>query len=176
MDIKCEQMEMLIAFYIEGGLSDNMKRSIEKHMSICPNCRAKYNFVKSLFSDMKEKASVKEENTYVTAQHKSFRDNLSAYVDNELPQEENIKMKKYTICNKKARKELEEVYHIRKLMSDSFNKTKTSANKDFSKHVLRHLNFEPKDDLSFSPLIKVGFAFVVTVIAITAAVIYMLSF
>ena len=181
MEITCLQMDVLISFYIEGDLSSSLKEKVEEHLKNCPTCRAKYNIINSLFADVKKSLSQKETEVYTTNAHPSkqyvlFKNNLSAYVDNELSQEENIKMKKFTINNKQARKELENAYHIRKLMKDSYRKTKMNAKPDFSRKILKKLNPDDKNSLSFNPLIKIGFAFIMTVLIISSIIIYLLSF
>ena len=144
MEITCIQMDVLISFYIEDELSASLKKKVEKHLSECPTCRAKYNIISSIFGDMKNSASEKSyeeilsSNTYPTRQYKSFRSNLSAYIDNELPPEENIKIKKYAINNKKARKDLEENYNVRKLMNESFRKSKSVRKADSASYVLEY--------------------------------------
>ena len=181
MEITCLQMDVLISFYIEGDLSEALKTKVEEHLRNCPTCRAKFNIISSLFSDFKKEVSVKQAeeaystNTHSSHQYKFFKKNLSAYIDNELPEEENVKMKKYTINNKKARRELEDTYHIRKLMQDSFKKSRDDKKPDFSKNIMKQINNEYKNELSFNPLISVAFAFIVSVLLISAVVIYILS-
>jgi len=173
MNITCTQMDILLSFYMDGELTNTLKAKVEKHLSQCPTCRAKYNILSSLFGDIEE-----EEDDYATHAHSgysSFKNNLSAYVDNELPPEENIKIKKYTISNKKARKDLEDTYHIRKLMRDSFDKTKQASAPDFAKGVLKKMNLEDKNSLAFNPLIKVSFAFVMTVLILSIIILFSLS-
>ena len=104
-----------------------------------------------------------------------FQNNLSAYVDNELPPEENIKIKKFTINNKKARKELENTYNIRKLMNDSFQKTKSESRQDFSKNVMKQLDMSSEASLGFHPLLKVAIAFVLTVLLLSAIIVFSLT-
>ena len=177
MEITCAQMDVLITFYIDGDLSSSLKNKVEEHLEQCPVCKAKYNIITSLFTDM-EKSVNKElysTNTHSSKQYKFFKNNLSAYIDNELPQEESIKVKKFTINNKKARKELEDSYYIRKLMSDSFRKTKSEIKPDFSKNILKKINPEEQNSLKFNPVIKVAFAFVITVLILSAIIIYILS-
>ncbi|MBR1776224.1 zf-HC2 domain-containing protein [bacterium] len=182
MEITCVQMDVLISFYIEGELTSELSKKVEDHLRQCPTCRAKYNILSSLFSDMKkefEEDYSDSENDYATTaypsrEYKSFKNNLSAYIDNELPYDENIKIKKYTIKNKKARKELEENYNIRKLMNDSFSKTKSGMRQDFSRNVMKKLDTENRYP-GFNPLIKVGFAFIITVLIMSAIIIYALS-
>ena len=182
MEITCLQMDVLISFYIEGDLSETFKTKVEEHLKKCATCRAKFNIIRSLFTDLKKEVGVKQQaeeaystNIHSSHQYQFFKKNLSAYIDNELPEEENVKMKKYTINNKKARRELEDTYHIRKLMQDSFKKSRNDKKPDFAKNVMRQINNEYKNELSFNPLISVAFAFVISVLLISAVVIYILS-
>ena len=179
MEITCIQMDVLISFYIDGDLSQALKDKVKEHLDICPTCRAKYNILSSLFEDM-QKACVKNEeksstNTYPTREYKTFKNKLSAYVDNELSPEESVKMKKITINNKSARKELEDAYNIRKLMNNSFRKTKSEAKSDYSKKVLRQLNLDDNKQLNFNPIIIVSSGFIMSVLLISAIVIYVLT-
>ena len=89
-------------------------------------------------------------------------------MDNELTNDENIKLKKFTINNDKARKELEKSYEIRKLMNNSFRKARDAARADFSKRVLNKLNFEKELDMEMHPLVKfiIALVFSTAIIAI----------
>ena len=176
MEITCVQMDVLISFYIDGELTKSLKKKVEEHLKECPTCRAKYNILSSFFSEMYENCNdYFEEEHYskpkVSQEYRNFRSNLSAYVDNELPPDESVKIKKYTISNKKARKDLEDTYNIRRLMNNSFKKTKSETKSDFSKNVLKQLELDTEFNLAFRPLLKVAIAFVVTVIVLTSIII-----
>ena len=181
MEINCVQMDVLLSFYMDGELTDNMKSKVEEHLRNCNTCRAKFNILNSLYKDLQDtlEDDNKEEystNIYPSRQYRTFKNNLSAYVDNELPQDENIKIKKYTINNKKARKELEDAIHIRKLMKDSFKKTKNESKPDFSKNILKQMDIKESTNFVFNPLIKVAFAFIMTILFLSIIVIMSLSF
>lgn len=181
MEITCVQMDVLISFYIEGDLSKSLKQKVEEHLRKCSSCRAKYEIIKSMLNDINKCiTNVDEEivpvNSSVSQQYRIFQNNLSAYVDNELPQDESIKMKKFTIHNKKARKELEDTYNIRKIMSDSFRRSKNNSKPDFSKQVLKQLDINDENSLAFHPILKYIFAFVMTVLALSALIIFSLTF
>ena len=172
MEITCAQMDVLLSFYVEGDLSRALKAKVEEHLKKCPACREKYEIIKTMIQDLKTSVGDREEiySSKSNGQYRIFQNNLSAYVDNELPQDESIKIKKYTINNKQARKELEDTYNIRRLMSESFNKTKLDAKQDFARNVLRQLN--PNEDYSFSihPVLKLAAAFVMTVLILSAII------
>ena len=185
MEITCVQMDVLISFYIDGDLSASLREKVEEHLKFCPTCRAKYNILSTLFDNMKSSLEDDDEeenfaesyvaSLYPTREYKSFKNNLSAYMDNELPPEDSIKMKKYTIKNKNARKELENNYNIRKLMNDSFRKTRAGMKKDFSKNVMKQIKTNDKSILDFNPLIKVAASFVMTVLLLSAIIVFALS-
>ena len=178
MEITCTQMDVLISFYIEGDLSKMLKGKVEEHLKNCPTCRAKFEIINSLLKDLKESVENEQEEVLSTTQNSQyhlFQNNLSAYIDNELPPEENIKIKKFTINNKKARKELENTYSIRKLMNDSFQKTKSESRQDFSKNVMKQLDMTSEASLAFHPLLKVAIAFVMTVLVLSAIIVFSLT-
>lgn len=178
MEITCIQMDVLISFYIEGDLSKALKEKVEEHLKNCPACRAKFEIISSLLKDLRESIENEQEEVVQTganSQYRLFQNNLSAYVDNELPAEENIKIKKFTINNKRARKELENTYNIRKLMNDSFKKTKSESRHDFSRNVMKQLDMTNEANLGFHPLLKVAIAFVMTVLVLSAIIIFSLT-
>ena len=178
MEITCTQMDVLLSFYIEGDLSKALKAKVEEHLKNCPTCRTKLEIISSLLKDLKESVENEQEevlSSTTNSQYRLFQNNLSAYVDNELPQEENIKIKKFTINNKKARKELENTYSIRKLMNDSFQKTKSESKQDFSKNVMKQLDLSNDANLGFHPLLKVAIAFVMTVLVLSAIIVFSLT-
>ena len=186
MKLTCAQMDVLISFYIDGDLSAALKAQVEEHIKNCVTCRAKYDIIKSMLSELKNNFNIKEDSseskteekysTQVTSQqYRLFKNNLSAYIDNELTNDENLKIKKFAINNTKAREELESGYNIRKLMNDSYKKTKTEAKCDFSKSVLKQLELEDEAVSGIHPVIKLIFAFVVIILVLTSLVLMSFS-
>lgn len=171
MKLTCSQMDVLISFYIDGDLSNALKKEVESHLKVCPTCRAKFDIIKSMLSDLKNCFDLDDdlENEFGgnidSTYYKTFKNNLSAYIDNELSNEESIKIKKFTISNNSARKDLEENYNLRRLMNDSFKRTKTDSRYDFSKNVLKQLELDEDSDFGIHPAIKilVGFTFLILV-------------
>ena len=183
MKLTCAQMDVLISFYIDGELSSALKKQVEEHINECPTCKAKFEIINTMLEDLRETFELQEEYTPLDNSKKDinskryhiFKHNLSAYVDNELPKEETLKVKKFTINNKHARKDLEAYYNIRKLMNDSFSKTQNDIKKDYSKNILRQLELEEEATLGFNPVIKLLIGFTVVVLLITSFVLMSLS-
>lgn len=180
MKLSCGQMDILLSFYLENELSPCLKEQFEEHLNQCESCKAKFDIIKSVFSEMKSKACpnyiTNTEDNYKTVNHKNiFSTKLSEYIDNELSGDENIKVKKYTITNKDARKELEDSYNIRRLMSDSYKRTKADAKQDYTKSILKRLELEEETQDGFHPAINLLIVFTLTVLIITTIVILSLS-
>lgn len=175
MDLTCSQVEMLLSFYFDGDLKENLRDKVEEHLSVCPVCKQKYETLVNLLTGLRESVaelslksansepSTKKENNNDTSSQIEFSTNMSAYIDNELSDEENIKIKKLTINNKKARKYLEDSYALRHIISNAFEKTKSEMRQDFSKKVLNSLDINGYD-YTINPIIK-GFA-IITAIAL----------
>lgn len=181
MNITCSQMDVLISFYIDGDLSSNLKKQVEEHMKNCSVCRAKYEIVKSMIEDLKQTLNEDSENKNefhtktTSSQYKAFKNNLSAYIDNELSTDENVKIKKYTINNTLARQELQDSYNVRKLMNNTFKKIESEARNDFSKSVLKQLELEEEANLGIHPFIKILICFSIAVLVITSFVLISFS-
>lgn len=145
-ELTCNQVVTLLTFYIENKLNKNLSRQIQEHLSICPKCMEKYQKLRKIlenFSEIKSRIA-EEENSfdasvYETPQYERFKANLSAYIDNELSDTENIKIKKIAISNPLARRDLENIYAFKQLLQSSFNKTKNELKQDYSRKILEKL-------------------------------------
>ena len=181
MKLTCAQMDVLISFYIDGDLSNALKSQVEEHIKLCPTCRAKFDIVKSMSFEIKNNIKIQKEilpktnNQINSEQYRIFKTNLSAYVDNELSEDDNLKIKKFAINNRNARRDLESTYNIRKLMNESFRKSKTDSKRDFSKHVIRQIKLEDEIALGIHPAIKLIIGFTFAVFVLTTFVLISLS-
>ena len=178
MTLTCAQMEILISFYLEDELSSTLKKQVEEHLNSCEICSSKYSLIKAMVSEIKETVNgeFKEETDFTNNEpYKAFRTNLSAYMDNELPDEENIRIKKFAIKNSRARKELEDSYNIRKLMNDSFKKSKDEAKADYSRNIIRQLEADEKSMLNFHPAVRFLIIFTISTIVFAAIVLISLN-
>jgi len=181
MKLTCNQFEILISFYLENELSPCLKKQFEEHLQTCKLCSEKFEIIKTLLDDMKNvsvnsRSENSPEDYYITNVHENiFKTNLSAYMDNELTNDENIKIKKYTITNKNARKDLEDSYNIRRLMQNSYKKTKADAKQDYTKTILKKLELEHEIQSEFQPAIKLLIVFTLTVLIVTTIVLLSLN-
>ena len=180
--LSCEQVGALMAFYIEDKLSDKLSAYVEEHLQVCPSCREKYEAMKKIMhkyaaiqKNMKELNKKENLSPFITKQYEKFKANLSAYIDNELDDEENIKIKKITISNPLARQDLEDMYSFKKLLHTSFEKTRNDTKEDFSKYVMSKVQTE-NENKEKDPLLKITAIFCITITLIVAAVITILYF
>ncbi|MCQ2740035.1 MAG: zf-HC2 domain-containing protein [bacterium] len=181
MKLTCTQMDILLSFYIENELSDSLKLQVEEHLRKCPKCANNYAIIKSMAQEIKNSITPSVQTpvnryhfTNITTNNNSygnFKTNMSAYIDNELSADDGIKIKKFSINNSKAKKDLEESYKIRRLMKESLKKTKADAKKDFSKKIIKKIESDDDIMLNFHPAIKFLIIFTVSILIATTAVI-----
>ena len=143
----CKQVQAILPFYLKGRVNPTVSGMIEEHLQSCPTCKeiyikafeqedAEFDFVDSLIN------SQNDDEQYVTKEYANFRKKLSAYLDSELEDSENIKIKKMTVTNPLARKDLQNMYNFKRLLHSSFDRTKENCHYDFSKNIIRLLNKE----------------------------------
>lgn len=149
--ITCKQVQAILPFYLKGRTNPEINELIENHLINCKTCKEIYlraineetSF--ALVDDEIELSEVDvDDNRFVTKEYANFKKKLSAYLDSELEDSENIKIKKMTISNPLARKDLEDMYLFKRLLHSSFQRTKENCKYDFSKNIIKRL-----DDSSF---------------------------
>lgn len=178
-NLTCTQVSALLSFYIDDKLSSQLKQFVESHLATCPTCRMKLETLRSMVTslrDAQEKlASVKSniDENLNSPQYDEFKINLSAYIDNELNDEDNIKVKKYIISNPRARQEIESMYNLKKVLHNAFEKTKNEAKDDFSKYIMSKIDMQ-EEIYAPDPFAKVVaiLLFILVVFTITAVVIF----
>ena len=154
MELSCNQFESLLSFYINHELKDNIKEAFEEHLCHCQRCKEKYEIVCSIINevrlaydkyissnDFKELAPAYtyEDDSDYDEDSSSFE--LSAYIDNELPEDRNIKIRQSIGSKPKVRKKVEKLYGLRKILMSSFNEQKNSLKTDYSKNIVKTLNY-----------------------------------
>lgn len=179
-ELTCEQVGAIITFYMEGKLSDTLQKAVKHHLDICPECRAKFDELKKMverFSNKEFGSSIDDDiqNKFKKKQYAEFKSNLSAYIDNELDDRENIRIKKITISNPMARRDLEEMYAFKKLLHSSFEKTKNEIRHDFSRNVLNQMYSQPKETQNSFRKLVIAFCIMFSAIIIGAVELWVLN-
>ena len=170
MNLTCTQVSSLLPYYIEEKLTGSLKEMVKKHLNICPSCNLKYETLKQMIKQLQGARENFSQNEYANPFNQSFKTKLSAYIDNELEDKDNIQVKKYTISNPIVRKDLEKMYSLRLLLKNSYERTKNEMKTDFSKYIMSELDFQ-KELSKSDPLLKgVTTAVVVLTLILISAV------
>ena len=170
-DLTCNQVSALINFYIEGKLNPRLREYVNNHIAKCPACRKKIEELQKILSTYKTKNTSTQNIQQESELQPEFIGKLSAYVDNELDSNDNIKIKKMTISNPSARKELETMYKFKKVMHSAYEKTKNDTRFDYSKNIMTKMqNGNEYTTTYFYKLIAV---FVILVSTIICGFIYL---
>ncbi len=168
-DLTCSQVSALINFYIEGKLNPRLREYINLHIQKCPTCRKKIQDLTKILNTYKQQ---KNSNEYQEERlNFEFINNLSAYVDNELNTSDNIKIKKMTISNPNARKELEMMYKFKKVIHSAYEKTKNDSKFDYSKDIIAQLQDTP--DYTTTYFYKLAAIFFIIIFTIIGGFIYL---
>ncbi len=168
-DLTCNQVSALINFYIEGKLNPRLREYINLHIQKCPVCRKKIQELTKILNNYKQQKNTKENQEEPL--NFEFINNLSAYMDNELSSSDNIKIKKMTISNPSARKELETMYKFKKVVHSAYEKTKNDSKFDYSRDIIAQLQDTP--DYTTTYFYKLAAIFFIIVSTIIGGFIYL---
>lgn len=161
-NLSCGQVIALLSFYIDEKLNSNLMKNIEYHLNTCSFCRNKYMQLRKIYDNYADiKSRIEEDNDeyivddaiYRNQQYEFFKENLSAYIDNELKTEDNLRVKKAAIINPIARTELKNMLLFQQTLHMAFQKTKNNLKKDFSGGIIYKIRdslpkFNVNSDLS----------------------------
>ena len=143
----CSQVTSLLSYYIDGKGSAQITYFIEQHLKHCKTCRERYQFLLRAVSDIREVKSqvdniIPQQCVPISAYSNSFKEKMSAYLDNELTDEESLRFRRYAIANPPVRTELEGMFKVKNAMNTLFEKTKNDLKEDFSKDVINEVKME----------------------------------
>ena len=169
-NLSCEQVIALLTFYIEKKLTNKLMLEVEYHLNSCGKCKTKYAKLLNLYENYEEikenidNTSYFEQENFAQAKYKNFTENLSAYIDNELDENENIKIKKIAIINPEARLALENMLNFQYQIKSAFDITKSKLKKDYAAEIINslHKNFRNK-----SPKLKLNYQILILAITVT---------
>lgn len=154
--LTCEQIKSILELYIKDSLNKVLKKLVKTHLENCEYYMAEYINLMEKVHSTKCKPESHKDYTKENKQYSDFRKNLSAYIDNELSNEENIRIKKFAISNQTARKDLENLFLFKKFLHSSFEKTKDELKTDYSKIVSNIIKQQAKHERTIIPFYKIA--------------------
>ena len=167
--LSCEQVAALFTFFVEDKLSPKLSQYMREHLELCPECMNKYIEIKRIMNKYIEVPQ--SNNQYLTKQYEDFKQNLSAYVDNELDDTDSIKIKKIAISNPLARQDLENIFSFKQMLHNTFEKTKNDLKTDYSKAIICQIQQELEMENSIDPFFKFVTAFFIMIICLLAGIV-----
>ena len=143
----CNQVTALLSYYIDGKVSAQITYFIEQHLKRCKTCRTRYEVLLKAVTDIRDVKTQIENLEFnkcvpVSANSITFNEKMSAYLDNELTDEESLRFRRYAIANPPVRNELEEMFKVKNAMNTSFEHTKNDFKEDFTKNVMDEVKME----------------------------------
>lgn len=173
----CKKVTSMLSLYIDNNLSANEMFFVKDHIAICPACRKKYLYLKSLIKNLQDSykqfvelsKQKQKKNNFSIKEHEKFVSQISPYIDNELNADECFEFRKYLMKFKNAQKALKNAYIIQKNMKYSFNKTKKLASSEITRTVIKELG--NKQSIFDSVILKQIFTTKTAKIAILAGLV-----
>jgi hypothetical protein len=120
--MNCENIRNLLYYYIYDELNLSLQEYVSMHLEECDSCNEFYKEMRKFVNNNKN------------------LENISAYIDSELSDKENIALKKNIISNNKVRQELENMTNISNLIKNSLSKQEYLLKEDYSKNIFKMLN------------------------------------
>ena len=170
-DLKCKQVCALLSYYIQGKTNYQLTNFIEHHLRTCKSCRNKYETLKKAFEDLSQAKiqidNMQSENVLPKSiKTEAFVEKMSAYLDNELSDEDILRFKKYAIANQSVRNELESMYKVKNIMNTSFEKTRNNLKEDFTKDIILQLDMQRVMSIQ-EPILKIASIFIFLFVFVT---------
>ncbi len=159
--LTCERVMILLPLYLEEKTSEMENFEIEKHLTECPDCMEKYTSLQAIAKKIKT-AFDSVENQHFEKEKKYFQENLCAYLDNELSNEDYLTMTKIIIDSEDAKNEAEEMNDFDKNFQKAIAENKQNLN-DISESIVKKIKKESPDFI-YKLYVK---AVVMTVVFIT---------
>ncbi len=162
-NLTCSQVIALLSFYVQGKTNYQVTNFIQAHLAKCESCRNKYEMMTKVFKDFSEAKNKIDEvelpKTVNSSCCAGFKEKMSAYLDSELSDDENVRFKKFAISNTYVRNELEDMYKVKNALNTSFEKTKNDFKEDFSKDIIVKLDMEDTVYMQ-EPILKIASIFI----------------
>lgn len=170
----CEKVTALLALYIDNKLDIESKNFVTQHLEICPACHKKFVMLQQLIKELRnaykeilnDSKLHEKKIQFSIKEYENFHTNLSAYFDNELPLNESVNMKKYMIKFPNARKSLETLYKLHKIINTSVISVQKTFNEDFSKVICYRIQGKTPDLRQQFWIKTASYASVILVIAV----------
>ena len=137
--ISCEKILYLLPSYTDGKISKELACQIEQHLSVCDDCFEKYIKLKNISQKIQQ--SLKNTD-FRQKQEEFFKENISAYIDNELSKDDYFYFSGYVSSNSQAKKELDEMIKFEENLKKNIEKNKQTLEKDLSEDITEQIRRE----------------------------------
>lgn len=133
--LTCENITALLPKYIENTATNEEAVQIEEHLCHCQECFEKYLSLKNIADKIKSAFNNIESSDFAYEQ-KFFKNNISAYIDNELDKIDSFALNCYMAKSPKAKEELESMRRFEETLKLNIENNKKILQNDLSKSVI----------------------------------------
>ena len=167
----CEHVLNMLPLYIDEKTSEEDTIKIKEHLRTCQECYDKYISLKSVAE--KIKTAFADISCTIDSDKIFFRNNLSAYIDNELGNSDYYKFSKLIKENQQSKKEYDEMNSFEEKLKKSFQENTKTLRPDLSQNVINEIKRESPAFIYElyvkAALITLGFIFLTAMIGYFSA-------
>ncbi len=131
-NLTCTIIGKLLTHYVEDNLDDKCKNMVSIHLRNCPPCMEKYTVVKRLFSEAEKKRKIIKEK-------ERMQEEISSYLDGEMNEKEIADFEQKLIRKPEYDNNLVQTMKMKRILNNSFYKTKYNLKTDVSTKVMERL-------------------------------------
>ena len=146
--LTCNKIQALLSMYIDHKLTADLEASVGLHLASCNRCQKKYKELKSMISSLRNSYKKIKEEVYTTNncqaaninfkinEHERFKQNISAFLDEELNDVEMLEFKSYCKKMKSASDTIKPYIKLEELLKNNYTDLQKQTPKNFSKAVI----------------------------------------
>lgn len=131
-NLTCAVIGKLLTHYVEDNLDDKCKNMVSIHLRNCPPCMEKYAVVKKLFMEAEKKRKLIKE-------RERMQEEISSYLDGEMNDKEINDFEQKLIKKPDYDDNLVKTMKMKKILNNSFYKTKYNLKTDITAKVMENL-------------------------------------
>jgi len=131
-NLTCTIVGKLLTHYVEDNLEKKCKEMVSIHLRNCPLCMEKYTVVKKLFNEAERKRKLIKE-------REIMYEEISLYLDGEMDKTRIDDFESILLKRKEYEEALLNISKLKRVLNNSFYKTKYTINTDIAGKVIERL-------------------------------------
>lgn len=143
----CKKVNSMLSLYLDEALAPEQMEFMDRHLEECEECKTRFENLKSVMTSLRnsyQKVRETSQPFFNIKEYEYFHDNASAFIDNELDEEQRAYFMSCLQKSTLAQKKLDELLKTQMLLKKTFNEVAAECPIDYSKKIVHDLKNEKK--------------------------------